>query len=103
MGLRKPLCIWQWPLAQLIFGIRAQSYYDPPIMTGDQGVRNLTAIINRTVQLPNRYSSEFPTCPPSFEISDISKKYNGLMPTNIPTGFFLLLLPYHDTSVVLKA
>lgn len=40
VGLRKPLCIWQRPLAQLVFGLKAQSYYDPPSMTGDQGVRN---------------------------------------------------------------
>ena len=63
VGPGKPLCTWQWPLVQLILGIKAPSHYGPPTMTGDQAVRNLTAIINTTVELPHRYSSEFPTCP----------------------------------------
>ena len=63
VGPGKPLSTWQWPLVQLILGLKAPSHYGPPTMTGDQAVRNLTAIINTTVELPHRYSSEFPTCP----------------------------------------
>lgn len=69
----KPLRIWQRPLAQLVFGLKAQSYYDPPTMTGDQGVRHLMLLFTEQCSCQTDALQNFPPAPPSFEIGDISE------------------------------